>query len=436
MQLFPAPEQTIEFTAHAIRNGEISCVAVLERCLAQIDELETDIRAWVSVDREGALQQARSLDEDLRSGLWRGDLHGIPIGIKDIVDVAGQVTGAGSSWFAQQPPANFDAEIVRRLRDAGAIILGKTVTTQFACFDPPVTRNPWNLERTPGGSSSGSVAAVASGMCFGAIGSQTGGSLTRPASFCGVATCKPSFGAVPLEGIVPLAPSMDHPGPIARTVRDTAILLAVISGDTCGCLSVLAQSPSEPPRIGRLRGFFESQVEASYQTLLDATLERFAAAGAIVFDVPAPVNFEDVIAQHRMIMTTEAAAFHQSHFERHRADYGPCIASLVEQGLAAKAVDYLSAQAHQQTLRSLLLGVMQDVDVLVTPATTGSAPDTATTGDPRMNAPWSFSGFPTVSFPIGLAADGMPLAIQCTGRPFAETQLFGAALWCEAVVRQ
>ncbi len=434
MHLFPAPDQTIEFTAHAIRNGELSCVAVVERCLAQIDEHEASVRAWVSVDRDGALWQARSLDADLRNGQWHGDLHGIPLGIKDIVDVAGQVTGAGSSWFAEQPPARFDAEIVRRLREAGAIILGKTVTTQFACFDPPVTRNPWSLERTPGGSSSGSAAAVATGMCLGAIGSQTGGSLTRPASFCGVATCKPSFGAVPLEGIVPLAPSMDHPGPIARTVRDTALLLAVISGDTCGSLSVLAQSPSEPPRIGRLRGFFELQVEASYQALLDETLRRFAAAGAIVVDVSVPMNFEDVIAQHRTIMATEAAAFHQPHFAKHRADYGPCIASLVEQGLAVKAVDYLSAQAQQQSLRSQLLAVMNEVDVLVTPATTGPAPDASTTGDARMNAPWSFTGFPTVSFPIGLAADGLPLALQCSGRPFAETELFAAALWCEAAV--
>ena len=218
---------TIFDAASAIRTGGLSPVELVAKCLEAIDRYEPRVRAWVLVDRAGARTEAERLEKAARRGEWRGPLHGIPLGIKDIIDVAGWPTAAGSRLWANQV-AGRDAEVVARLLKAGAILLGKTVTTPYASFDPPPTRNPWNLERTPGGSSSGSAAAVACGMCLGALGSQTGGSLTRPASYCGVATCKPSFGAVSVDGVLPLSPSMDHVGPIARSVRDLAILLKVI----------------------------------------------------------------------------------------------------------------------------------------------------------------------------------------------------------------
>ncbi|HUE17149.1 MAG TPA: amidase, partial [Planctomycetaceae bacterium] len=206
MHLHLEESETISGAARAIKQGQVTSQALVERCLARIDEWESRIHAWVSVDRDGARHRAQQLDEESRAGRWRGPLHGIPIGIKDIVDMAGLPTGAGSRRMAQTTAAG-DATIVRKLREAGAVLLGKTVTTQFACFDPPPTRNPWNLDRTPGGSSSGSAAGVATGMCLAAIGSQTGGSITRPAIYCGVAGCKPSYGRVSLAGIVPVAPS-------------------------------------------------------------------------------------------------------------------------------------------------------------------------------------------------------------------------------------
>src|SRR5579872_5026359 len=227
MELHPSPNETIAGVSQVLLKRERTCVSVVEDCLAQIEAWEPRVHAWVSVDRTGALARARELDRELEDGKCRGPLHGIPVGIKDLVDIAGWPTLAGTSWLPNTPAAS-DAPIVARLRAAGAIILGKTVTTQFACFDPPPTRNPWNLDRTPGGSSSGSAAAVATGMCLGAIGSQTGGSITRPASFCGVAGCKPTFGTVPLDGVYPLAASLDHPGPLARTVDDLATVLAAI----------------------------------------------------------------------------------------------------------------------------------------------------------------------------------------------------------------
>ena len=217
------------------------------------------------VATDEAKEQAQRLTAELKAGQYRGPLHGMPIGIKDIIDVAHWPTAAGSKLWANSI-AREDATLVRKLRQAGAIILGKTVTTQYASFDPPVTRNPWNLERTPGGSSSGSAAAVACGMCLGSIGTQTGGSITRPAAYCGVASCKPSFGYVSTRGVVPLAPSMDHPGPMARCVWDLAVILQTIIGADDSDRNTFAAphsdlltglQTSDPPSLSRPRGLFE-----------------------------------------------------------------------------------------------------------------------------------------------------------------------------------
>src|SRR6185437_6963028 len=224
----PEP-RTITEAAELIRRGEVTPTDLLEQCFARIDRYEAKVRAWVVVDRDGAPQQAERLTAELKAGQNRGPLHGIPIAIKDIIDVFDLPTGCGSKLWANSI-ARKDATVVTRLRQAGAIIMGKTVTTAYASFDPPVTRNPWNLERTPGGSSSGSAAAVACGMCFGALATQTGGSITRPAAYCGVYSIKPTYNRVSLEGVLGLAPSMDHMGCMANSVRDLALIYEVISG--------------------------------------------------------------------------------------------------------------------------------------------------------------------------------------------------------------
>src|SRR5262245_43941498 len=231
---------TIHAAAADIRAGRLSPVDLLESCLERIDRHEERIRAWVFVDRDGAQAEAGRLTDELKRGQYRGPLHGVPIGVKDIFDVFDWPTAAGSKLWANSI-ARQDATVVRKLREAGAVLVGKTVTTQYASFDPPPTRNPWNPERTPGGSSSGSAAAVAAGMCLGATASQTGGSITRPASYCGVAGCKPTWGLVSTHGVVPLAPSMDHVGVMAPCVKDLAILLQVIAG----------RDPLDPATFGR-----------------------------------------------------------------------------------------------------------------------------------------------------------------------------------------
>jgi Asp-tRNA(Asn)/Glu-tRNA(Gln) amidotransferase A subunit family amidase len=418
--------QTIHEAAAALRVRQVTPLDLVERCLANIDRWEPKVHAWVFVDRDGARAEAKRLGEELGRGHYRGPLHGIPIAIKDIFDVFDWPTGCGSRLWANAI-ARDDAEVIKRLRAAGAIFLGKTVTTQYASFDPPVTRNPWNVQRTPGGSSSGSAAAAATLMCLGALGSQTGGSITRPASYCGVAGLKPSYGAVSCAGVMPLAPSMDHPGPIARSVQDLAILFEAI-GD--------ARDWTPPPAgwtplLGHVRGLFVDLAEPSVRAAMPAVLEKLQAAGATVREIGLPARFAEVLPRHRTIMAVEAAAFHRDRLARHPDDYLPKIRGLLEEGFVCPAPEYARCREHQQQLTADMAGCFAEADVLVTPATTGPAPDTSTTGNPAFNSPWSYTGLPTVSLPTGQFVEGLPLAIQLVGAHGAETELLAAAAWCE-----
>jgi Asp-tRNA(Asn)/Glu-tRNA(Gln) amidotransferase A subunit family amidase len=431
--IFPAPRETIAGVGPALREGRLTCGQLLEGCLARIDQREPEVRAWVLLDRDGARAQAAERDAERASGRWRGPLHGIPVGIKDIIDVAGQPTAAGSRLWVDHATA--DAEVVARLRAAGAVILGKTVTTAYAAFDPPVTANPWANDRTPGGSSSGSAAAVACRMCLGAIGSQTGGSITRPASFCGVAGLKPTHGCVSLHGIRPLAPSLDHVGPIARTVADLELLWKAMAGpDPGGNSFEPGADPLPPPRLGRLHGIFDELADAAMRAALGQTVAVLEAAGATLTEPPLPSLFGDVLRRHRVIMAAEAAALHEHRLAEHPDDYPPKIRGLIEQGTTTTAPEYLRCREHQRRLGREILSCFDGVDALIVPATLGPAPERSTTGDPAFNSPWSYTGLPVVSLPIGLAPDGLPLAIQLVGRPFTEARLFATARWCEESV--
>jgi Asp-tRNA(Asn)/Glu-tRNA(Gln) amidotransferase A subunit family amidase len=427
---------TIHAAAADIRAGRLSPIDLLESCLERIDRLEDRIRAWVLVDREGARAEAKRLTDELKRGQYRGPLHGIPIGIKDIFDVFDWPTAAGSRLWANSI-ARQDATVVRKLREAGAVLVGKTVTTQYASFDPPPTRNPWNPERTPGGSSSGSAAAVATGMCLGALGSQTGGSITRPASYCGVAGCKPTYGRVSCDGVVPLAHSMDHPGPIARCVRDLAILLqAIFDETTFPAPDLLAALDGEidPPQVCRVRGLFEDRAEPSVRRMMENVTRALRDHGCEVEDTALPASFSDVLEKHRIVMAVEAGQFHERRLRRHPEDYGPNITKLLEEGLACPATEYARVKEHQERLGSDMGLLLLPFKILLCPATTGPAPDKGTTGDPAFNSPWSYTGLPTISFPVGLSDDGLPLAIQLVGNDLREKDLFRAAAWCENVL--
>jgi aspartyl-tRNA(Asn)/glutamyl-tRNA(Gln) amidotransferase subunit A len=434
---------TIHAAADDIRQGRLTPLDLLDACLANIHRYEARVRAWVSIDRDTAIADAERLTEERRRGRWRGPLHGIPLGIKDIIDVFDRPTAAGSALWANSI-ARRDATVVQRLRQAGAVLLGKTVTTQYASFDPPPTRNPWHPERTPGGSSSGSAAALACGMCLGTLGSQTGGSITRPAAYCGVAGCKPTYGRVSVHGIVPLAASMDHPGPMARSVHDLAILLRTIAGPDaydplCSNRSVpdyaaLLERPLQPPCLGLVRGLFQDMLEPEGQEFMDEIESVLRRAGATLKEVALPAAFAEVLPRHRTVMAVEAAAYHEPRLRCHPEDYGPNITRLLEEGLACPAPEYARTKEHQRQLTREMLGCFKDVEVLLTPATRGPAPAAATTGDPAFNSPWSYTGLPTVSLPAGWTAEGLPLSIQLVGPPWKEAAVLAAAAWCEQIL--
>jgi aspartyl-tRNA(Asn)/glutamyl-tRNA(Gln) amidotransferase subunit A len=420
---------TILQAASLIREKKLTCAGLLEQCLSCIDKLEATLRAWVLVARDEALADAKERDAELANGRDRGPLHGIPVGIKDIIDVFDWPTACGSRLW-KNAYARHDAPAVQRLRDAGAVLVGKTVTTQYASYDPPPTRNPWHTSRTPGGSSSGSAAAVAAGMCLAALGTQTGGSITRPASYCGVASVKPSYMRTSVQGVLPLAHSMDHVGVMARSVPDVALVMQTISDPPVDDWLALLSGELETPVLGRPRGFFEQHASPEVLEMMERTCRALADHGVRIEDISLPASFADVVMQHRVVMAGEAAQYHLTRFRRHPEDYDPCFSTLLREGVDCPAPVFARAKEYQARLTADMHDVLESVDALICPATTGIAPDAATTGDPAFNSPWSLTGLPTVAFPVAISG-GMPLCVQVVGGPFEERAVFAAAAWCE-----
>jgi Asp-tRNA(Asn)/Glu-tRNA(Gln) amidotransferase A subunit family amidase len=331
------------------------------------------------------------------------------------------------------------------LKEAGAIILGKTVTTEFATMDPGPTRNPWHLAHTPGGSSSGSAAAVAARMVPVALGSQTFGSIQRPAAYCGVYGLKPTFGRVSRYGVFPLSWSLDHVGPLARSVTDVALVLQVLAGhDPHDPASSRAPVPDylqavqhadDPPRLGLVRQFYLERADPELRAHTEAVADRLGRAGASVEEVKLPESSSAVLAAHRIIMQVETAAVHADLFRAHAELYRPRIRASIETGSLIPGVHYLQAQRMRRLLRHDMTQVFQGVDFLLMPAAPGPAPrDLTTTGDPSFSALASFTGLPAITIPSGLNTAGMPLAIQLLGPAFADDRLLAAARWCEATL--
>jgi aspartyl-tRNA(Asn)/glutamyl-tRNA(Gln) amidotransferase subunit A len=430
--------------AAAIRAGQLTATALVEACLRRIDALEPALQAWVTVDRAGAVETAAALDADARAGRFRGPLHGVPVGLKDIFHVAGTKTTGGARGFADSVPGE-DAASVARLRDAGAVVLGKLQTTEFAMADPAVTRNPWSPGRTPGGSSAGSAAAVAARMVPAALGSQTVGSTLRPAAFCGVVGLKPTYGRVSRRGVLPVSWSLDHVGIFARTVADAALLLDVLAGHDPGdpgssalprpdLSGVLGDVPAHAPRLGLIEAPFRERAAADMTRHLDALAARLAGAGATVEPVRLPAILPALLSAVQVVMRAEAAAVHAERYRAHAGEYRPRIRAAIEAGQCIDAPLYLRAQRVRRQARRELGGLLRRYDALVMPAAPGPAPDPSTTGDASFNAPWSGIGAPSIAVPTGLAPDGLPLGTQLVAAPFAEARLLATARWVEAAV--
>jgi Asp-tRNA(Asn)/Glu-tRNA(Gln) amidotransferase A subunit family amidase len=424
--------------ARRIRSGAVSPVEALAACLERIDAVDPMVKAWVHLDREAARRTAEQRAFEARGHRVWGALHGVPVALKDIFDAAGLPTTAGAPAFAHRRPAA-DAASVARLRAAGAIVLGKVSTTAFAFLDPTPTRNPWNLEHTPGGSSSGPAAAVAARMVPLALGTQTVGSTLRPAAYCGVVGFKPSHGLISAAGVVPLAWSLDHVGIFARTVEDCALALGELAGADASERAVggdylAAVTRAAPPRLGVLRRIVERATHA-IGTHIESIVGALRSAGALVSDVEPPPSYADIHEAGNRVARAEAAAYHGPLYAKHADEYPPRIREAIREGRAISAVDYLAAQDARRAFREEMAPIAARYDALLVPTAAAPAPrGLDSTGDPYFCAPWSFAGMPAVALPSGLDPAGLPLSIQLVGGAFAEARLLGAAAWCEETI--
>ena len=414
----------------AAQRSEVSLQETISTLLARIEQLEPVVRAWVAIDP--SLRQ-RAAELDGTAGL-RGPLHGLTVGIKDIFDVHGLPTRAGSALRADAGPAERDSAVAARLRAAGALILGKTATTEFAAADPAETVNPWNPGHTPAGSSSGSAAAVAAGMIDAAIGSQTAGSVLRPASFCGVVGFKPSYGAIETAGMLPFSWSLDTPGIFAAGVSVARRLFAVLRADGGPALQPAGeQRPA--PRIAYLPELLAERIQPAMRAAIEDAVQAVRAAGAIVSRADTPAAFAVALDTHHLIMVGEGAAYHLASHGDRLSGLRPGLRRLVMAGAALPASAYLLAQRVRRDLNERMLPLFEDYDLLLTAAAPGAAPaGLSSTGDPALNAPWSLLGWPAISLPAALDAGGLPLGLQLVGRPGGDDALLAGATWCEAAL--
>jgi Asp-tRNA(Asn)/Glu-tRNA(Gln) amidotransferase A subunit family amidase len=417
---------SVSDAAARVAAGTLAPSALLEASLERIAKKDEAVRAWASIDATGARAAARERDEEARAGRPRGPLHGIPLAIKDIFHVAGLTTtcGAGPAFHVQPTE---DAAAVARLRAAGAVVVGKAHTTEFAYFEPGPTRNPWNRAHTPGGSSSGSAAAVAAGMVPLALGTQTVGSVLRPAAYCGVVGFKGTYGLIPTEGVVPLAWSFDHVGVFARRVADVTLALDVLAA------RALPRSAPRPPRLALAPELLE-RASPEVAAAIRETAARFARAGATVEEVALPASFAGVHAAGRAVLEVEAAAYHEELYRAHAAHYRPRTRELIAGGLSRPAVAYARAQRARLAFRHDVMPRLAAYDVLLSPTAPTPAPEGMATGDPWFCAPWSFAGVPAISLPIGVSSLGLPHAIQLVGAVDRDAEILAVAAWCERVV--
>ena len=423
--------------AEDIREGRVSAAELLADCLKRVDELEATVQAWAFLDRDHAMQQAQRADQHRKEGKALGPLHGVPIGIKDIFDTADMPTELGSPLWAGRTSRR-DAAVVARLREAGAVIMGKTVTAEYAYRRPGKTTNPHDAQRTPGGSSSGSAAAVAALMVPGAIGSQTNGSVIRPAAFCGVVGFKPTHGLIPRGGALLLSRTLDHVGVFARTVEDAALLAETLVGvdeddpDTRPAArprlaAVAGAEPPLPPRFAFVRSPAWDHAESETR---EAFAELVAALGEAVAEVDLGASFARGVDMHRTIMEVEMAHNLHRDLERGGERLSPVLRALIERGRARAAIDYLDALASIPALNAALDPVFDEYDAIVTPAAPGEAPlGLQSTGQPIFCTLWTYLGTPALTLPLLRSAAGLPLGVQLVGRRGGDARLLRTARW-------
>ena len=435
---------SISEAAELLRQKKISPVELTKACLDRIESLNPVLNAFITVTDEAAMAQARVAEDEMQRGHWRGPLHGIPIGLKDLIDTAGVLTTCGSELFADRVPTE-DAEVVRRLKNAGAVVLGKQNLQEFAYGGTSASsyygavHNPWNLNHIAGGSSGGSAAAVAAGMCFGALGTDTGGSVREPAAFCGIVGLKPTYGRVSTRGVFPLSWSLDHVGPICRSVRDAAIMLEAIAGyDVQDVTSVdwpteeyvNALSGKTDRRIGVVRQPFFTNIDMAIESAMNEAIEVIRGMSSRVIEVDLP-------SVPTGVQAPEVYAVHKKYYANSPELYLPWMRERLAQAATADTGAYVEDRFALERVRRTVNEVFAEVDLLITPTTpvppitieeaSKMAPSLAGEVWLRNTRPFNCYGLPTISIPCGFTNSGLPIGLQIAGPRFAEGRVLAFA---------
>ncbi|MBI3150341.1 MAG: amidase [Betaproteobacteria bacterium] len=419
--------------AEGLREARFSAEDYVRVCLAAISESEARIRAWAFLDPQYALRQAKRADDRQRQGETSGALAGVPLGVKDIIATVDMPTQLGSPIFSGHQP-RLPAECVERIEASGGYVLGKTVTTEFAYLTPSKTHNPWQLSHTPGGSSAGSAAAVAAGHVPAALGTQTHGSVIRPAAFCGVVGYKPSKDLLPYRGIFYLAPSLDQLGLFARRVEDAALVAATLA-EPRQELPVQISAAPENPLFVLIEDLPWVQPDADMRSALENTAFLLRQAGAQVVSAPLPGALQDAAAVHRTILLFEAAKELGELQDRERERISPQMNVTLDAGRRIGEGDYLAALERRRELVAHFDAFLANAHALLLPPAPGAAPASlASTGDPSFCTLFSLTGMPALTLPVGLSPQGLPLGLQLGARLGQDGALLAVARWCEGVL--
>lgn len=438
-----APD-TIAAAAAALRDGSSSSTILVREALGRAQDHDADFGVFLHLDRTNSMERARTADRELASGVDLGPLHGIPIGLKDVIATRDAPTTAQSRLLAEgSPTLRFDAECVIRLKAAGAVIVGKTTTMEFAKGRPdiddpfPLPRNPWRTDHWTGGSSSGSASGVAAGMFMCGIGTDTGGSIRLPAAFCGVTGFKPSYDRVPLDGIIPLAHSMDHVGPLARTAQDCGLVHAALSSepherDVDWFSPEAIARPLAELQVGiDPRLLTDERLHPAVRESFQAAINDLRSAGATIVDVNVP-HFEDLVAASNVVSLVEAFTYHRRTLESSGELYGANTWRTLMGGSLYLGSDYAQALQVITVARRRLMGFMDSLDLLALPTTSrpadrfGALNDSDLIPRPYYTRPWNAVGFPAISLPMGLSADRLPVGLQFVGKLGEDLQVLRA----------
>ena len=436
---------TVSELSTLLEKKEISSVELTKKFLKQIDITEDSVNAFALITRDNAFEQASESDKRRKENKQStfSELEGIPYGLKDIFDTKNILTEAGSEIYKGRIPDS-DAHVVKLLNADGAVLLGKTITTEFADGHPPETKNPWDANRTPGGSSTGSAVAVATRMLPYALGTQTVGSVLRPAAYNGIVGLKPTYGLVSRSGVIPQSDSCDTVGILCRNVNDAWLILKSIIGydpkDKRSSIQAESFNISENlenfiPKIGFLNKYFMEESDEQVKNSTLSALKSLSNKGATIEELELKTDFESGFQSHRIVQQSEMAQWHEPLYSKYQNKYKPITLEYIKSGFTQNATDYINALEFRNRMRKVFIDSLKSFDVLIMPTASGLPPkDLSRTGDTRFQSPWTFTGLPSIAIPAGLSENGLPQSLQLVSSPYKERKLLNSAKWIESVL--